>query len=174
VHLANRTPYFRPLLAGLLLVVSMALAGEAKPADSLASRFRPVLHLGFSTTALGLPLWLQAGVAKGRHTGLVGLGFNVAEKSNPWMVGALYQYFPNPPGRRFDVFFQIEAEWATQGHQKGQAGLYGGYGLNIRIGKTGFFRTNYGLGWLFGKTDGPSTATGNLSGNFRIGFGRRF
>ena len=170
-----RTPFFKTFLLGILLIFCLSGPALARTADSLKSTFRPVLSLGFAASYFGAPLWVNAGVSNTRHTWLAGVSYRPHLNSNRFIFGAQYQYFPNPPARRFDLFFQFETMLGKE-ESNFLTAFYTGYGLSVRIGRRGWFRTHYGLGLIQG-VENPfflETESLDLTGNLRFGFGFRF
>ena len=98
------------------------------------------------------------------------------------------QYFPNAPGKRFDLFFQYEVtaqrftdqgKFLENGIEKDYSsrdlyiGQYVGYGLEVKFLK--HFKLNHtiGFGYLWTKSSfndvGYSKSYGGISGNTRVG-----
>jgi hypothetical protein len=148
---------------------------KADPADSSRNSFRPVIYVGGGASSFDGSIWFQSGVANRHHTWLAGISYRPFYKQERFVYGAVYQYFPNPPGRRFDIFFQLETElgWYETDFLKA---LYGGYGLSVRLGKKAWLRTNYGLGLIHGVSESMFFGASSLdiAGNIRLGFGFRF
>lgn len=166
----HRFRHFIGFFLGMLLSFGKLYA---QPTDSLG--YRPVVSVALSTSFFGVATGIQAGIANPHHTWLAGFGYRPFHGTKRFVFGALYQYFPNPPARRFNLFFQVETEMG-QVDSRFLTALYGGYGLAIRLGKSAWFRTNYGLGLMQGKKHNnffPNTSI-DLAGNLRFGFGMRF
>jgi hypothetical protein len=183
--------YQIPLLLAALLSAHRALGFAGRTDTATRTRYSPVAAFSLETTLIpgNLAATFHAGMVRGsgslwggpvvsiRNGGLTYFdgprlcGFNLA-----------WRFFPNPPGRRFDLFFQAETIFLRFRHRAGgadwQTGLLLSYGLRVRLGCDLFLFQNSGLGYGYGRAGGLGSGTSfpgtGLRGNFRLGISKGF
>ncbi len=196
------------LLSSLLLQTAFAQTDSAT-----VKKFRHGISVGtFISGVPGYPYYtVSYSIAKGRNRFSIGpvLGekgggyegpryyYQIHLKNESIFKGltGVYQFFPNPLGKRYDLFFQYEATWFYFKYDGMNTqtliettlpnyascwyfGQYFGYGLRVRFLKNFEITHNIGLGYLVGgfKESGmKSRSAGHgLSGNTRLSLSYTF
>ncbi len=194
------------LLSSLLLQTAFAQTDSAS-----AKKYRHGISVGtFVSGVPGFPYYLVSySISKGRNRVSIGPVFrqkggghkdwmaqNIGLQNESYLKGlsGVYQFFPNPRGKRYDLFFQYEATWLyfkydaliqnsgiwtrTPNYAScWYLGQYFGYGLRVRFLKNFEFTHNVGLGYLRGRymNGNGSFSVGNgISGNTRLSLSYTF
>jgi hypothetical protein len=197
----------------VLLTIAVSQAALAQTDSSTAKKFRHGISVG--TVASGVPgypyYFISYSIEKGRNRVSIGPvlgekgggyqrysgGTNISLQNNSFVKGlsGVYQFFPNPSGKRYDLFFQYEATWQYFNYDRintGSAiwitipnysscwyvGQYVGYGLRVRFLKNFEITHIIGLGNLTGRytVKGMNSISigDKISGNTRLSLSYTF
>ena len=181
----------------LILLLATCFSGHqthalaALPDTATRFRYRPVAGVSLETTLIpgNLAATLHAGAGRGSGSFWGGPVVSLRNGGYAYLEGPrlcgfhlAWRYFPNPPGRRFDLFFQAETIFLRFRHRAGgadrQTGLLLSYGLRVRLGRSLFLFQNSGLGYGYGEAGGKGQKSpfpeSGIRGNFRLGISSGF
>jgi hypothetical protein len=201
------------IIATVLFSLALSQASFSQTDSAAANKIRHGISVGaFVSGVPGYPYYLVSySISKGRNRVSIGpvlgekgggyLGYsggtNISLQNTSFFKGlsGVYQFFPNPSGKRYDLFFQYEATWQYfnyDGINTGSAnwitipnysscwyvGQYVGYGLRVRFLKNCEITHIIGLGNLTGRytvKGMKSSSIGDLlSGNTRLSLSYTF
>lgn len=200
------------IIATILFSLALTQAVFAQTDSASAKKYRHGISVGtFVSGVPGFPYYLISySISKGRNRVSIGPVFrqkgggstnwtarNVALQNDNYLKGlsGVYQFFPNPRGKRYDLFFQYEATWLYFNYDAliensgiwtrtpnyascWYLGQYVGYGLRVRFLKNFEITHNVGLGYLAGKYKNSygtfSVGEEGISGNTRISLSYTF